>query len=78
MADLLNYVTPDSNLSHGVGMHAYWDKSSLTVHTTANVCLIAAGAGPPRTDPTNDKAAEESAKKVAMMIIEKMGIQEPE
>lgn len=70
MADYFNMGTGDP--VSGVGMHAAWDKTQLTVHTMNNACLIANGGGAPKgADPNSDAAALGTARQVALKAIEK-------
>lgn len=70
MADFFNMGTGEP--VEGVGMHAAWDKTQLTVHTMNNACLIANGGGAPKgADPNSDAAALGTARQVALKAIEK-------
>lgn len=69
MADYFNMGTGDPVA--GVGMHAAWDKTQLTVHTMNNACLIASGGGASKgANPNSDEAALGTAKQVALKAIE--------
>jgi len=75
MSDFMELADIRSELVPGIGMHAYWDKAVLSVHSSSSVCIIVSGGGAPRGS-TDDQTAKANALAVANMIMEKMGIQE--
>jgi len=58
----------------GIGTQASWNNLTLTVHTKDDACLVASGGGSKKgADLNSDAAALETAKAVALKVIDKVG-----
>lgn len=70
MADYSNLPADNTMMVEGIGMHAMWDKTILTVHTMNNSCLMVSGGGGPRGgNATDDAPALANARQIAQKMI---------